>query len=89
MAPSLTLVYGFECDWYPGCEPNVARWAQDVPFTLGSVHWVGSAGNVEVGATGQPGTEGVELAGQPGSGAGWIDFSDDLHIWQELGPDEV
>lgn len=89
VAPSLTVVYGFECDWYPGCEPNVACWAQDVPFTLGSVHWVGDAGNVEAGATGQPGTEGVELAGQPGSGAGWIDFSDDLHIWQELGPDEV
>lgn len=27
VAPSLTLVYGFECDWYPGCEPNVACWA--------------------------------------------------------------
>ncbi len=28
------------------------------------------------------------LPGGLGSGAGWIDFSDDLHIWR-LGPDEV
>lgn len=25
LSPRLELVYGFECDWYPGCEENVAR----------------------------------------------------------------
>lgn len=89
VAPGLELVYGFECDWYPGCEPNVARWARDVPFTLGSVHWVGDAGDVAAGATGEPGTERVAPAGQPGSGAGWVDFADDMHVWEELGADEV
>ena len=89
IAPDLELVYGFECDWYPGCEPYVACWAEGATFTLGSVHWVGDPGDVTAGATGQPGTEDVELAGQAGSGAGWIDFSDDKHVWDELGPDEL
>ena len=89
VAPGLELVYGFECDWYPGCEDNVRAWAAGATFTLGSVHWVGDAGDVSAGPTGAAGTQDVALAGQPGSGAGWIDFSDDLHIWHELGPDEV
>jgi histidinol-phosphatase (PHP family) len=32
------LVFGFECDYYAGCEPNVARWAAGATFLLGSVH---------------------------------------------------
>lgn len=38
--PDLELVYGFECDYYPGCEPNIARWKGDATFLLGSVHMV-------------------------------------------------
>ena len=89
LAPGLELVYGFECDWYPGCEDNVRAWAAGAAFTLGSVHWVGDAGDVGAGATGDAGTEGVALAGRPGSDAGWIDFSGDMHVWEELGADEV
>lgn len=89
VAPGLELVYGFECDWYPGCEGNVRAWAAGAAFTLGSVHWVGDAGDVAAGATGEPGTERVAPAGQPGSGAGWVDFADDMHVWEELGADEV
>ncbi len=89
IAPGLELVYGFECDWYPGCEANVQAWSKGAVVRLGSVHWIGDAGDVLAGATGEPGTEGVELAGQPGSGAGWIDFSSDKHVWEELGADEV
>lgn len=89
VAPELELVYGFECDWYPGCEDNVRAWSAGAAFTLGSVHWIGDAGDVSAGATGTPGTADVALAGQPGSGAGWIDFSDDMHVWEELGANEV
>ena len=88
-APGLELVYGFECDWYPGCEDNVRAWSAGAAFTLGSVHWIGEAGDVAAGATGQAGTEHVARAGLPGSGAGWIDFSDDMHVWEELGADEL
>ncbi len=28
IAPELTFIYGFECDWYEGCEPLVERWSQ-------------------------------------------------------------
>ena len=28
IAPELELIYGFECDWYEGCEPLVERWSQ-------------------------------------------------------------
>lgn len=89
VAPELELVYGFECDWYPGCENNVRAWSAGAAFTLGSVHWIGDAGDVAAGATGTPGTADVALAGQAGSGAGWIDFSDDMHVWEELGADEL
>ena len=80
--PRLELVYGFECDWYPGCEDNVARWSAGAAFTLGSVHWIGDPGDVRAGADAAP-------AGLPGTGAGWIDDASDQHVWQELGPDEV
>lgn len=39
--PGLEMVYGFECDWYPGCEGNVSRWAAGATVLLGSVHWLG------------------------------------------------
>ena len=87
--PELELVYGFECDWYPGCEDNVERWSRGAVVRLGSVHWIGDAGDVSAGATGAPGTEGVALAGQPGTGAGWLDYSEDRHVWDELGPEGV
>ena len=89
VAPELELVYGFECDWYPGCEDNVRAWSSGAAFTLGSVHWIGDAGDVAAGATGQAGTAPVARAGLPGSGTGWIDFSDDMHVWEELGADEL
>lgn len=89
VAPGLELVYGFECDWYPGCEANVAAWSEGAVVRLGSVHWIGDAGDVAAGATGDAGTEGVAPAGMPGTGAGWIDFGSDKHVWEELGADEV
>lgn len=39
--PDLEMVYGFECDWYPGCEGNVERWGVGAAVRLGSVHWLG------------------------------------------------
>ena len=27
IAPELELIYGFECDWYEGCEPLVEGWS--------------------------------------------------------------
>lgn len=39
--PELEMVYGFECDWYPGCEGNVLRWSSGAQVLLGSVHWLG------------------------------------------------
>ena len=89
IAPGLELVYGFECDWYPGCEANVTAWSEGAVVRLGSVHWIGDAGDVTAGATGDDGTEGVAPAGMPGTGTGWIDFSSDKHVWEELGADEV
>ena len=50
-ATPLELVYGFECDWYEGCEENVARWAADAVVRLGSVHWVGDPGPAQAGST--------------------------------------
>lgn len=89
IAPGMEMVYGFECDWYEGCEENIARWTAGATFLLGSVHWLGDPGDVRAGGTGAPGTGDVAPAGQPGSGAGWIDDASDLHVWRELGPDEV
>ena len=39
----IELLYGFECDWYPGCEPNIECWAAGADILLGSVHWIGEA----------------------------------------------
>ena len=89
IAPGLELVYGFECDWYEGCEPIVGKWAQGAVVRLGSVHWIGDPGDVAAGASGTPGTDGVAAAGQAGTGTGWIDDGSDRHVWEELGPDEV
>ena len=36
--PMLDIVLGFECDYYPGCEFNVARWTDGATYRLGSVH---------------------------------------------------
>ena len=85
IAPGLELVYGFECDWYPGCEENVGRWSAGAVVRLGSTHWIGDVGDVTAGATGAPGAENVEPAGKPGTGNGWIDDSSDMHVWEALG----
>ncbi len=63
---AVEVVLGFECDWYPGCETNIAHWSRGAALLLGSVHWIGSQ-----------------------EGGAWIDDPGDLHIWKELGPDEV
>ena len=36
----LELVYGFEADWYEGCEENIAKWRGDAVFLLGSIHFI-------------------------------------------------
>ncbi len=36
--PGVELVYGFECDWYEGCEPWIERFSTGATFRLGSVH---------------------------------------------------
>ena len=35
IAPELELIYGFECDWYEGCEPLVERWSAGAIVQLG------------------------------------------------------
>lgn len=35
------LVFGYECDWYEGCEPYVMRYSEGATFRLGSVHYIG------------------------------------------------
>ena len=37
IAPELTFIYGFECDWYEGCEPLVERWSQGA-VEIGRAH---------------------------------------------------
>ena len=44
ITPELELIYGFECDWYEGCEPLVERWSAGAIVRLGSVHWIGNPG---------------------------------------------
>ena len=87
----LELVYGFECDWYPGCEENIRRWTEGAVVRLGSVHWIGDAGDVHAGAAGsdEARAAGAAQAGLPGTGAGWIDDPSDKHVWELLGADEV
>ena len=36
--PELEYIYGFECDWYEGCEENIRRWSAGALVRLGSVH---------------------------------------------------
>lgn len=45
--PEIEMVFGFEADWYPGCERGVRRWADSVgaQILLGSVHWLGDPEN--------------------------------------------
>ncbi len=81
LAPALEFVYGFECDWYPGCEPLVERWSAGAVFRLGSVHWIGDPGAVE--------DPDAAPALDPEHGVGWIDDSHDRRLWEALGPDEI
>ncbi len=39
--PELEYIYGFECDWYEGCEENIRRLSAGARVRLGSVHWLG------------------------------------------------
>lgn len=92
LAPSLELVYGFECDWYEGCEPLVEHWAAGAMVRLGSVHWLGTA---ELGdripLTSAEASRGTDAVAGDGTDhpAGWIDDGSDMHLWEELGADEV
>lgn len=88
IAPSLELVFGFECDWYPGCEKNITGWASRATVKLGSVHWIGPAGDVSI-AAGAQGCETIARADNPASNAGWIDYSEDMHVWENLGAQGV
>ena len=85
IAPELELIYGFECDWYEGCEPLVERWSQGAVVRLGSVHWIGDPGDIEAGAAGTAGTEDVARPDTPDSRCGWIDDDTNLHVWENLG----
>lgn len=89
IAPELELIYGFECDWYPGCEEYVRTWSEGAIVRLGSVHYIGNPGDITTGAAGQPGTEGTPQANQIYPDSGWIDYNEDMHVWVNLGPDEV
>lgn len=40
--PELEVIYGFECDWYEGCEKNIPAWSAGAQVRLGSVHWLGT-----------------------------------------------
>lgn len=85
VAPELEYIYGFECDWYPGCEPLVERWSAGAAVRLGSVHWIGGAGDIAAGAAGAAGTEDVARPDTPESPCGWIDDSSDLHVYENVG----
>ena len=89
IAPEIELIYGFECDWYPGCEEYVRTWSEGAVVRIGSVHYIGSPGDIATGAAGQPGTEGTPQANQIYPDSGWIDYNEDKHVWENLGPDEV
>ncbi len=85
IAPDMEFLYGFECDWYPGCEPLVEAWSKGAVVRLGSTHWVGDPGDIMAGAALSTGAQDVVPVGTAGTGAGWIDDGSDLHVWQELG----
>lgn len=90
IAPELEFIYGFECDWYEGCEENVEQWAKGAQVRLGSVHWLGKPGDVRFAAgTPEAFQANIAYAGTPESDAGWIDDSADMHLWEQLGADEV
>lgn len=89
IAPELELIYGFECDWYPGCEEYVRTWSEGAVVRIGSVHYIGSPGDIATGAAEQPGTEGTPQANQIYPDSGWIDYAEDKHVWENLGADEV
>lgn len=89
IVPELELIYGFECDWYPGCEEYVRTWSEGAIVRLGSVHYIGNPGDIATGAAGQPGTEGTPQANQIYPDSGWIDYNEDKHVWENLGADEV
>lgn len=36
--PDIDIVFGFECDYYHGCQENIKKWSQGATFLLGSVH---------------------------------------------------
>ena len=40
LVPELELVFGWECDWYEGCEEHVPRYSEGATFRLGSVHMI-------------------------------------------------
>ena len=85
IASELELIYGFECDWYEGCEPLVERWSRGAVVRLGSVHWIGNPGDIMAGAAGTAGTENVARPDTPDSLCGWIDDDTNLHVWENLG----
>lgn len=85
IAPELELIYGFECDWYEGCEPLVEGWSDGAVVRLGSVHWIGDPGDIMAGAAGTAGTENVARPDTPDSLCGWIDDDTNLHVWENLG----
>ena len=89
IAPNMEYLYGFECDWYPGCEPLVERWTQGATVRLGSTHWIGDPGDVAAGAALTPGTENVAPADPADSPNGWIDDGSYMHVWEILGAHEV
>lgn len=39
--PGIDIVFGFEADWYEGCEKDIAAIRDDATFLLGSVHYLG------------------------------------------------
>lgn len=85
IAPELAFIYGFECDWYEGCEPLVERWSAGAIVRLGSVHWIGDPGDIMAGAAGTAGTENIARPDTPDSLCGWIDDDTNLHVWENLG----
>ena len=85
IAPELAFIYGFECDWYEGCEPLVERWSAGARVRLGSVHWIGDPGGIMAGAAGTAGTENIARPDTPDSLCGWIDDDTNLHVWENLG----
>lgn len=39
--PGIDIVFGFEADWYEGCEANIRAARKNATFLLGSVHYLG------------------------------------------------